>query len=56
MTEHADRIAFGVFGGGALHAAVLRADRTRAVIDPDLIVLVDRNAADVAAVREVERM
>ena len=48
MTERADRFALLVFARGALHAAVLRADRARAVINPDLVVLVDGDTADVA--------
>src|SRR4051812_30920160 len=47
MSERADRLALRVLACRALHPAVLSADRAGAVINPDLVVLVDGDAADV---------
>ena len=48
MSERADRLALGILARCALHPAILRADRTGAVVNPDLVVLIDGDSADIA--------
>src|SRR5262249_14889714 len=48
VTDGADRIAVRVLAGGAERAGVGRVERARTVIDPDVVVPIDEQPADVA--------
>src|SRR5579872_1716384 len=47
-SKHADRIALRVLAGDPFHSTIGGADRTGTVVNPDVIVLIDGNSADVA--------
>jgi hypothetical protein len=48
MSQPADRLPFRVLAGNDRRPGIGLAERTRAVVDPDVVVRVDEDAADVA--------
>src|SRR5258706_8149878 len=47
-SERADRIALRVRARSALHPAISGTDRSRSMVNPDVVVLINGNSADVA--------